>query len=110
MYNIITVEMACRCIDLMDRNEINNFLLPARSPAKSDNLSPILKMPYCGKIADELLLGLSYDTQDRCFPDFELLNDGEKFDLRTPEPYTDIRSYMELIDINGKRHSFRPQF
>jgi hypothetical protein len=67
-------------------------------------------MPYCRKIADELLLGLLYDTQDLCFPDFELLNDGKKFELGNPEALTGIRSYMELIDINGRRRSFRSQF
>jgi hypothetical protein len=71
------------------------------------------KMPYCRKIADELLLGLLYDPQDLCssgFPDFdfEFLNDnGEKFELGNPNPdaLADIRPYMELIDINGKRRS-----
>lgn len=71
-------------------------------------------MSCCRKIADELLLGLSYDTQDLCcFPDFdfELVNDdddGEKFELGNPDPdaLTMISPYMELIDINGKHRSF----
>jgi hypothetical protein len=69
-------------------------------------------MPYCRKIADELLLGLLYDPQDLCcFPDidFELLNDddSEKFELGNPDALADISitPYMELIDINGNSRS-----
>jgi hypothetical protein len=68
-------------------------------------------MPCHRETADELLLGLLYDPQDPCssgFPDFdfELLNDnGERFELGYPNPdaLVDVRPYMELIDINGKR-------
>jgi hypothetical protein len=64
-----------------------------------------------GKIADELLLGLLYDTDTQdlcCIPDFdfELFNDDdEEFELGN-DP--DRRPYMELIDINGKRHFSLP--
>jgi len=64
-------------------------------------------MPYSKETVDELLLGLVYDTQDLCFPECELLNDGEKFELRNPEAPTDLISYMELININGKCRSPR---
>jgi hypothetical protein len=57
------------------------------------------------KIADELLLGLLYDTHTKdlcCFPDldFELLND-EEFELGSQD--ADARPYMSLINLNGKR-------
>jgi hypothetical protein len=69
-------------------------------------------MPCHREIADELLVGLLYDPQDLCssgFPDFdfELLNgdNDEKFELGDPNPdaLANVRPYMELIDINGKR-------
>ena len=58
-------------------------------------------------MADELLLGLLCDTQDLCcsgFPDFEL--DGEKFEVGNPNSDISMRTYMELIDMNGKCRSF----
>jgi hypothetical protein len=83
------------------------YMLPTRPPSKGDKLSSSWKMPYCKKTADELLLGLLYDPQDLCFPDFEVLNDGETCQLNSQEALADVRLYRELMDINGKRLHFR---
>jgi len=74
-----------------------HYILPASLGEKDDDLEPSsLKMPHCGKAADELLLGLWCEKQDICFPDFEVGDEGD-----VVEKYEDECSYMKLINLNG---------
>jgi hypothetical protein len=66
-------------------------------------------MLHSRRIAYELL-GLLYDAQDLCVPDFKLLNDGEEFGLRCLEVLTNVRPYTKLMDINGKYRFFSSEF
>jgi hypothetical protein len=59
-------------------------------------------MPYCKKTADAMLLGLLYDPEELCFPDFEILDDEEVSQVMEPEKCVDGCSYMKMINLNGK--------
>jgi hypothetical protein len=59
-------------------------------------------MPYCKKTADEMLLGLLYDPEELCFPDFEILDDEKASQVMEPEKCVDGCSYIEMINLNGK--------
>jgi hypothetical protein len=78
-------------------------VLPTGCPEKRDDLPPSCKMLSATK-GDALLLGLLCETQDLCFPDFEVGEDGEEYQRGDPEECTQGCSYMELIHINGKRY------
>jgi hypothetical protein len=93
-------------------------LLPIKLKGKNGGLVSSLKMPYCEKMVDEMpcckmvdemLLGLLSDAEELCFPEFEILDDFENCDLMVLEKCTEVCGYMELIDLNGKFHSLKPE-
>ena len=49
-----------------------------------------------------MLLGLLYDPEELCFPDFEILDDEKASQVMEPEKCVDGCSYMEMINLNGK--------
>ena len=63
-------------------------------------------MSYCNKMADGLLLGFLYETEELCFPNFELPEEFENCNLIDLKAYTDGCSYIELINLNGKHHPY----
>jgi hypothetical protein len=48
-----------------------------------------------------MLLGLLYDPEELCFPDFEILDD-EVSQVMKPEKCVDCCSYMEMVNLNGE--------
>ncbi len=59
-------------------------------------------MPYCKKAAEGMLLGLLYDPEELCFPDFEILDDEGVSQVMEPEKCVDGCSYIKMINLNGK--------
>jgi hypothetical protein len=111
MYFILSSHLRVQPTSQYPMAGVTPCLLPIKLKGKNEGLVSSLKMPYCEKtvdempcckMVDEMLLGLLSDTEELCFPEFEILDDFENCDLMVLEQCTEGCGYMELIGLNGK--------